>query len=190
MTDQATSSSGDPAPVPATQRRRWPLLALIAVVAALTGAATTYAFSQVGFGPPHWGPAGFIGGWGGRFDPAQAEERVDRMVRHLAIEIDANAQQQEKLRGIARAAVKDLVPMREKAVAARERAPALLTQPTIDRAAIEAFRAEQIALADAASKRIAQALADAAEVLTPEQRRKIDEYVTARRAFWRSWHHG
>ena len=189
MSDQATSSSAAPTPAPARPRRRWPLLAIIAVVAALTGAATTYAFSQAGFGPPHWGPAGFIGGWG-RFDPAQAEERVDRMMRHLAIEIDANAQQQEKLRAIARAAVKDLVPMREKAVAARERAPALLTQPTIDRAAIESFRAEQIALADAASKRIAQALADAAEVLTPEQRRKIDEFVTARRAFWRSWRHG
>ena len=56
--------------------------------------------------------------------------------------------------------------------------------------AIESFRAEQLALADAASKRIAQALGDAAEVLTPEQRRKIDEHLTARRAFWRGWHRG
>ena len=66
----------------------------------------------------------------------------------------------------------------------------LLTQPSVDRAAIEAFRAEQIALADAASKRIAQALADAAEVLTPEQRRKIDDHLAARRGYWRGWHRG
>ena len=98
------------------------------------------------------------------------------MVRHLAIEIDATSQQQERLRVIAQAAVRDLMPMREQAQAARARAPALLTQPSVDRAAIEAFRAEQLALADAASRRIAQALADAAEVLSPEQRRKIEEH--------------
>jgi Spy/CpxP family protein refolding chaperone len=189
MTDQATSSSGDRVPTPAKPRRRWLLVAVVAVAAALTGAAATHAFSQGGFGPPRWSPPGFMG-FGGRFDPAQAEERVDRLMRHLAIEIDATAQQQDKLRTIARAAVKDLIPMREKAMAARERAPSLLTQPTIDRAAIEAFRVEQLALADAASKRIAQALADAADVLSPEQRRKIEEYVAARRAFWRSWRHG
>ena len=65
--------------------------------------------------------------------------------------------------------------MREKAQSARQRGRELLTQPTVDRAAIEALRAEQMALADAASKRFAQALGDAAEVLTPEQRRKLDD---------------
>ena len=126
----------------------------------------------------------------GRLDPAQAEDRADRMVRHLAIEIDATSQQQERLRVIAQAAVRDLMPMREQAQAARARAPALLTQPSVDRAAIEAFRAEQLALADAASRRIAQALADAAEVLSPEQRRKIEEHLAARRAPWRRWYRG
>ena len=69
----------------------------------------------------------------------------------------------------------------------------LLTQPTVDRSAIEALRAEQLSLADAASKRFAQALGDAAEVLTPEQRRKIDDRLTElreRRGFWHRWHRG
>jgi len=154
--------------------------------AALTGAAATHAFSQGGFGPPWAGPGFMHGG----FDPAQAEDRADRMMRHLAIEIDATPQQQERLRAIAKAAVKDLVPMREKAQAAHERAHALLTQPNIDRAAIEAFRADHIALADTASKRITQALADAAEVITPDQRRKIGERLTERRAYWHGWPRG
>jgi Spy/CpxP family protein refolding chaperone len=80
--------------------------------------------------------------------------------------------------------------MREKARAARQRAAGLLTQPTVDRAAIEAFRVEQMALADAASKRFAQALADMAEVLTPEQRRKVSEHLERRRSYWRGWHRG
>jgi Spy/CpxP family protein refolding chaperone len=80
--------------------------------------------------------------------------------------------------------------MRDKARTARERARELLTQPTIDRAAIEAFRTEQMALAEAASKRIAQALGDAAEVLTPEQRREVDSFLQWRRSHWRPWHRG
>ena len=48
-----------------------------------------------------------------------------------------------------------------------------------------------MALADAASKRFAQALGDAAEVLTPEQRRKIDEFIEWRaEASGSGWHRG
>jgi Spy/CpxP family protein refolding chaperone len=104
-------------------------------------------------------------------------ERADKGIRHLAIEINATAEQQEKLRVIVKAAVTDLLPLREQARDARERGRTLLTQSTVDRAAIEAFRAEQIAKADAASKRLAQALADAADVLTPEQRQQIGAFI-------------
>jgi Spy/CpxP family protein refolding chaperone len=79
--------------------------------------------------------------------------------------------------------------MREKAQAARTQARELLTQPSINRAEIERFRAEQLSLADAASRRFSQALADAAEILTPEQRRKINDHFTRERT-WRGWHRG
>jgi Spy/CpxP family protein refolding chaperone len=136
-------------------------------------------------GPASWG--------GGLFDTmieAVVEDRADRMVRHLSIEIDATAEQQEKLRAIVRDAVKDLLPMREKIMSARATARDLLTQQTVDRAAIEKFRTEMIATHDAVSKRLVQAVADAAEVLTPEQRRRISDMVAAHRGGpWggRSW---
>jgi Spy/CpxP family protein refolding chaperone len=148
------------------------LAALLAT--GLTGVALTSAFSQgMGFGPGHWHP-GFHGGFR-PFDPARAEERADRMVRHVAIELDATDEQQQKLRAVVKDAVKDLVPMREKVQAARLKARELLTQSTVDRGAIESFRTEQLALADAFTKRLAQAVGDAAEILTPEQRRKLSE---------------
>ena len=78
-------------------------------------------------------------------------------------------------------------------MSARQRGRVLLTQPSVDRAAIEALRVEQMALADAASKRFTQALGDVAEVLTPEQRRKIDDRLTEmreRRGFWHGWRRG
>jgi Spy/CpxP family protein refolding chaperone len=126
----------------------------------------------------------------GPLTPEQVESRVDRGIRHAAIELDATPEQLEKLRAIAKGAVKDLMPMREKAQAARARAAELLTQPKVDRSAIEAFRAEQLALADAASKRFAQAVTDAAEVLTPEQRQKANAWVQWRRGAWHRWHRG
>jgi periplasmic protein CpxP/Spy len=189
MSDQSSTpsprSDGQP---PAHRRRRaasWLLLATLTLTAALTGAAASRAFSQY-----HWHGPSFMGP---PFDPARAEDRADRAVRHLAIEIDASNDQQDKLRGIVRGLVQDLLPMREKATAARERGRTLLTQPSIDRAAIEALRAEQMALADGASRRLAQALGDAADVLTPEQRRKLDERLAEfreRRGFWHGWRRG
>jgi protein CpxP len=175
------------AQTPRRRARGWLLIVTVALGAALTGALATRAVGEYGFGPGPWHGRPLMHG---PLDPAQAEDRADRMVRHLAIEVDASTEQQERLRVIAKAAVKDLLPMREKAQAARERVHALLTQPTVDRTAIEAFRAEQMALADAASRRLAQAIGDAAQVLTSEQRRKIDDHLRWRRGYWRGWHRG
>jgi Spy/CpxP family protein refolding chaperone len=181
MTDQTNPH------VPAgRRRRRWLPVAAIALGTAFTGAVATSAIGQYG-GPAwgHWHGRGFMHG---PLSQAQIEDRVDRGIRHAAVELDATPEQQEKLRAIAKGAVNDLLPMREKAKTARARAAELLTQPKVDRAAIEAFRAEQLALADAASRRFAQAVGDVAEVLTPEQRQKAHEWLHWRRGFWHRWH--
>jgi Spy/CpxP family protein refolding chaperone len=184
MTEQSNPQS----PI-GRRRSRWLPVTAIALAAAFTGAAATSAIGQYGpgWGPP-WHGRGFF--MHGPLSPGEIEDRVDRGIRHAAIELDATAEQQEKLRAIGKAAVKDLLPMREKAQTARARAAELLTQPKVDRAAIEAFRADQMALAEAASKRFAQAVGDVAEVLTPEQRQKAREFIEWRRGFWRGWHRG
>jgi periplasmic protein CpxP/Spy len=167
---------------------------MLAPVLAL-GVGTTAFFAGQAFSQPGFGPFGH-GGWHrggfmmGQIDPAQVEDRADRMVRHLAIEVDATAEQQERLRAVVKSAVRDLLPMREKAQAARQRGRELLTQTTIDRAAIEAFRAEQVAQVDAISKRVAQAVTDAATILSVEQRRKIEDRLRPRPGFWGGWHRG
>jgi periplasmic protein CpxP/Spy len=183
---EITTNPGTPAPV----RRRRGRGALFALLIAL-GVGTTAFFAGQAFSQPGFGPFG--GGWHGRgfmmgqMDPAQIEDRADRMVRHLAIEVDATTEQQERLRAVVKSAVRDLVPMREKAHAARQRAHDLLLAPTIDRAAIEALRAEQIAFVDTASKRVTQALGDAASILSAEQRRKIEDRLQPRPGFWGGW---
>lgn len=175
------------APARLPRRGRMILIVLFVVAAAGMAAFASSAFSQGfghGFGPP-WHAR-----WGQTFDPAAIEDRTDRMVRHLSIEVDATAEQQERLRGIMRSAVRDILPLREKAVTSRQRGRELLTQTTIDRAAIETLRTEQMALADQATRRVSQALADAATVLSPEQRRKIADRIDRWRSFGHSWHRG
>ena len=164
------------------------LLALVAValLAGITGNLLSTAFGQ-GASWPHIGWH-HGGPFGGPLSAAQIDDRIDRMTKHMAIELDATADQQVKVANILKAAVADLRPLHEKAHATRTQAITLLTAPTIDRTAIERLRAEQIALADTASKRIAQALADASEVLNPEQRKKVSDWVTS--GPWARWHHG
>jgi Spy/CpxP family protein refolding chaperone len=166
-------------------------LLCVAVVAGFTGNMLTTAFGQ-GFAWHAWHDGGFMNGgfMRGPLTPAQIDDRIDRMTKHMAIEIDATADQQAKIAAIAKAAVADLRPLREKAQAARAQAVTLLTAPTIDRSAIERLRAEQIGLAETASKRIAQALADAADVLSPEQRRKVADWMALGRPWWARWHRG
>jgi Spy/CpxP family protein refolding chaperone len=119
------------------------------------------------------------GGWhrggfaAGPLDPAAVEERLESMLKHLYVEIDATDEQKQRLAPIVKQAAKDLLPMREKMRDARKKAVELLTQDSIDRVAIETLRAEQIRFAEQASSRVAQALADAAEVLTPAQRKEL-----------------
>jgi Spy/CpxP family protein refolding chaperone len=120
------------------------------------------------------------------------EQRVTRMVKHMAVEIDATPEQTQKLTTIALAAAKDLAPVREKLNAARKKGMTLLSAPQIDRQAMEQLRVEQIAMMDSNSKRLMQALADTAEVLTPAQREKLAERMKKRGQHWgkRFGHHG
>jgi periplasmic protein CpxP/Spy len=191
MADQSSTSSSPNPSQGRTCRSRKGLFVIaflaVAVVAGLTGNMLTTAFGQ-GFAMHAWHDGGFMGG---PLTPAQIDDRIDRMTKHMAIELDASADQQAKIASIAKAAVNDLRPLHEKAHAARSQAVALLTAPTIDRSAIERLRAEQIGLAETASKRIAQAVADASETLSPDQRRKVADWLAAFDGGpWARWHRG
>jgi Spy/CpxP family protein refolding chaperone len=121
------------------------------------------------------------GNRGGPIDPARLDEHLDRMLKHLYVEIDATEAQRQKLEPIIKQAAKELMPLRQKVREARRQGMALLTAPSIDRGAIERLRVEQIAAADDASKRFVRALADVADVLTPEQRKTVAARVEHRR---------
>lgn len=105
------------------------------------------------------------------------QERSDKMVERFGKKIDATDEQKVKLKQIAAAASAEVLPMKEQMKASADEMVQLLTAPTIDRAAVEALRSKQLTQMDTLSKSLANDLADAAEVLTPEQRAKLaDDY--------------
>jgi Spy/CpxP family protein refolding chaperone len=77
--------------------------------------------------------------------------------------------------------MRELRPLRDQAREARRQVMDILSKPQIDRGALEALRAKQAQTMDQISRRISQSLADAAEVLTPDQRAKLAERMGERR---------
>ena len=148
-------------PTPLNGRRRFFRLAGLGTAAAGLG---TLAFGALAHGRRRGGAP---------LDPAEMEERLDRMLKHAYVEIDATPAQQQSIDPIVKQAAGELRPLRQKVRDARREGVKLFSAETIDRGAIERLRQEQIAAADAASKRFTRALADVAEVLTPEQRQKL-----------------
>jgi protein CpxP len=158
-------SNPEQVPMPSVDnRRRW-----FAGLAALGGLGLLGAGAQAHGWRRH-------GGMDGEHAARRIERRIDRLVRHVG----GTAQQKERLMAIATTALADLRPLREQRRAARLRSLDLLAAPTIDRAALEQARMAQMQSAEAKSRRLAQALADAAEVLTPEQRAKAVERMKRR----------
>lgn len=161
----STSGSGNP-------RRRFFRQAVVATV--IAGVAAGIGATAFAHGPGGWHRGGFMGA---PLDPARLDEHLDRHLKHLYVEIDATDAQQQVLAPIVKGAARDLLPLRARMHETRRRAVERLSQDTVDRAALEALHADHVRLAEQASRRFVEALADVADVLTPEQRRQLAEHI-------------
>jgi protein CpxP len=169
-------------PKPDKRRKFFKRAAIATLIAGLAAGIGFKAYAQGG--GCGWHGCGYAGG---PMDPAAIDQHLDRMLKHLYVEIDATEEQKQKLAPIVKQAAKDLLPLRDKARDARKRAVELITADTVDRGAVEALRAEHLQLADQASRRLTQAFADVAEVLTPAQRKQIAERL---QRHGHGWSHG
>lgn len=165
--------------------RRWTIAGIAAATVAVAGATLAWHGHARAFGPgPGFGPGlGFappMGGWE-QMDPAAMERRLEAMISYRLADIDATAEQKSRIASIMKAAANDLSSLRGQGGELRRKSMQLLVAPTIDRAQLEALRVQQLQIHETVSRRMLQALADAAEVLTPEQRAKFAEQMQQRR---------
>ena len=170
MTDTTqTSHSGGVNP----RRRFFWRAATATAIAGLAASIGTRAFAHGG-GFCGYQRGGFMGA---ALDPATLDAHLDRALKHLYLEIDATDAQKQQLGPIVKGTAQDLLPLRAKLHDGRRQAVDLLSQPSIDRVALETLRANQLKLAEQASQHLTQALADVADVLTPDQRKQVAERI-------------
>jgi Spy/CpxP family protein refolding chaperone len=146
-----------------------------AVVAVMsTVAVTSWAEPGPGPAPGQHGPRGGPPPMGGPGMLLMAPpERIDRMVDRMLDGLDATDAQRTQIRQIAQAAAKDVRAQMEAGKGLREKGRALFTAPTIDEAAVEALRQQQAQSHEAVSRRVTQAMVDAAKVLNAKQRETL-----------------
>jgi len=137
-------------------------LALVVAGATLVGGVAALANGT--------GMCGWHHGMSGTHSAADVNAHVDHMLKHLYVEIDATDAQQAQITPLVKQAVNDLLPLHTQLQAAHTQAIAGLTASPVDRTALEASRVAHLQLADQASKRLVQLMADVSDVLTPAQR--------------------
>ena len=195
-----------------TPRKPWRRIAIATLVA---GAVAGLGFKAYAHGGP-WGGGCGARGWhashgAGAMDPEAMKKRTDAMARWMLADVNATEAQQQQIAAIVATTMTELAPLRQKHFEARKQAAEILAttmtelaplrqkhfearkqaaeilaKPSVDRAALETLRAQEMAAADQVSKRITQAIADAAEVLSPEQRAQLVERMQRMRGRWQS----
>lgn len=105
--------------------------------------------------------------------PEALEKRVDDALAGT----NTTLEQKIEIVGILEAALHDIRPLREQRAATDTALRAAMSTDTVDPAAIEQARQQQILAIDATSKRMTQAMTDAGKVLDANQRQ----------VFYRNW---
>jgi Spy/CpxP family protein refolding chaperone len=138
--------------------------------AALAGGIAAMAATTMGGGFHHVMMSG-------SHSAADVNAHVDHVLKHLYVEIDATDAQKAQITPMVKQAVNDLLPMHAQLETAHSQAIQALNQDTVDRAGLEAARVAHLQLADQASKRLTQLIADVDELLTPAQRTALATHL-------------
>jgi Spy/CpxP family protein refolding chaperone len=138
-------------------------------IAASTLLALAGGVSTLAAAAPHGGPGGADGMMGGH------------MLGRMLDRVDATAEQRAQIKQITDAAATERTAQRDSGRALREQMLALFAQPTVDAGAAEALRQQQLAMHDAASKRMLQSMLQISQVLTPQQRQEMAASIGQRR---------
>jgi Spy/CpxP family protein refolding chaperone len=129
-------------------------------------------------GMGHGGPQAFMSG--GKMDTERMGKFAGKRLERMLDDVKASDAQKEKASAIVKASLEHGAPlakqMRDNHIQMRK----LMSAATLDKAAIEAMRAEQIKLADEVSKRMTSTMLAVADVLTPEQRAQLAEKMEKR----------
>jgi Spy/CpxP family protein refolding chaperone len=146
------------------------ILAFIAGGALSVGVVALAQSASVGMGGIHHGM--MMSG-----SPGDMAAHVDHMLQHLYVEVGASDAQKAQIDPLVKQAMSDLMPLHSQGQTAHTQFIQAFTQSAIDRDSLEEAREAHLQLADQASRRFVQLLADVGSVLTPAQRQKLADHL-------------
>jgi periplasmic protein CpxP/Spy len=109
-------------------------------------------------------------------------ERMAHMIDRMLDGLDATDAQRSQIKQIAMSAAADVKAQRDAGRGLSEQAMQIFAAPNVDPTAAESVRQQMLAQHDQVSKRMLQAMLDAAKVLTPDQRAKMSARMKQRQA--------
>jgi periplasmic protein CpxP/Spy len=110
---------------------------------------------------------------GGGMMRLHVEFVVDRALK----QVDATDEQRQKIETVVQRLMAQHETLRAQHEQVHQEVVAILSAEKVDRARLETLRAQQVARIDQVSREIVQAVGDAADVLTPEQRKKLIDWA-------------
>jgi Spy/CpxP family protein refolding chaperone len=155
-------------------RRRW-LTGVALAAAFVTGGLTVSAVAAVAQDAGMGGMHAMVGG------PGHGHAAMIAHVNAMLDGAGATADQKAKIETILHEGLRPMMEAHRGMQGLHADLMRALTGPTVDRAALEQDRAAEIARLDQASRAATQALADAAEVLTPAQRDRLRAEIAEHR---------
>jgi periplasmic protein CpxP/Spy len=135
-----------------------------------------------GWGERHGMGGMHHGGMGGGMMFRGSPEHMGRMIDRMLDGLNASDAQRSQIKQIAAAAAADMKAQAEAGRGLRQRAMQAFTAPNVDAGAVEQVRQQMLQQHDQTSRRMTQAMLDAARVLTPEQRVRLGERMRDRQA--------
>jgi len=135
----------------------------------------------------HHGHSPYASGSG--IDVEKIGKMTEKRLDHMLDEVDASDEQKAKANEIVKRSLSEGAPKAGQLRDSRQQFAKLLAAPTLDKAAIEQLRVEQIHGADEMSKIAIQTMVQVAEVLTPEQRKNLAEEIADKMEHRRGWWH-
>jgi periplasmic protein CpxP/Spy len=154
---------------PKTKRSRpsrwWLLLALPVALAGGFYAASAYAFG---------------GGFGMGGGPDAHHAFMQRRLEKMLDKVEATAAQRTAIKSIVERLHTEMQPIHKEHTALRDGLKQALAAPTVDGVAVENLRSQASELMERSSRSLSRALVEAANVLTPAQRKTIIEQIGER----------
>jgi Spy/CpxP family protein refolding chaperone len=114
-----------------------------------------------------------------RFGPGAMRLQVEFVLDRALKQVDATPEQKEQVEAIFARAFDAHKALRADCEQMRAEAIAILKADKIDRTGLEALRVKHVQKIQQGSQLLTQAVGDAADVLTPDQRQKLAEWADA-----------